>query len=115
MSSNLAYAEPSLRPVAPGFVSPVRLVSTRSRRLTRPRAMYGLVAVAVVFTIFIAQLLLTIALSSGAYRITSLQGEQRDLSRSSSALTEKLNTVGSTAEITSVMSRACRSSINRSV
>jgi hypothetical protein len=63
--------------------------------------MYALVATAVIFGIFMAQLLITISLSGGAYAISHLQGTQRDLARQSSALSEKLDTLGSAQNLTS--------------
>jgi hypothetical protein len=103
MSSNLAYALPTRRPVEdfPPAESPrpIRALSPRTRRRTRPKLVYAVVAIGVIFGIFLAQLFLTIALSGGAYRITALQGEQRDLGRMASSLGEKLDTVGSTQNL----------------
>jgi hypothetical protein len=103
MSSNLAYSLPTRRPID-DFVEeqhprPIRAVSTRTRRHTRPKMVYALVATGVIFAIFLAQLLLTISLSSGAYNIGRLQNQQRDLARTASALDEQLNTLGSTQNL----------------
>jgi len=99
MSTNLAYARP-LRPSHQPFEvveqpRRVRIVTTRAQRRARPKLVYGLAATAVLFAIFLAQLLITIALSSGAYAITGLQTTQQGLSRTSSALNEKLDTLAS--------------------
>ncbi|MCU1551419.1 MAG: ftsL [Glaciihabitans sp.] len=102
MSSNLAVALPVSRPrerAEEQHPRRVHLVSTRTRRLARPKIGYAIIVTAVIFGIFMAQLLLSIALSGGAYRIGSLQGEQRDLARVASALNEKLQTVGSTQNL----------------
>ena len=102
MSSNLAVALPVRRPrerTEEQYPRPFRLVGARARRLARPRIGYAIIVTAVIFGIFMAQLLLSIALSGGAYRIAALQGEQRDLSRVTSALGEKLQTVGSTQNL----------------
>jgi uncharacterized membrane protein YgcG len=103
MNSNLAYSLPARRPID-DFVEElhprtIRAVSTRSNRRTRPKMVYALVAISVIFAIFLAQLLLTISLSSGAYNIGRLQSQQRDLTRTASALDERLNTLGSSQNL----------------
>jgi hypothetical protein len=99
MSVNLAYAQP-LRRARKEFETAaeprrVQIVATRSQRRARPKLVYGLGATAVLFAIFLAQLLITIALSSGAYTISGLQSTQQGLGRTSSALNEKLDTLAS--------------------
>jgi hypothetical protein len=103
MSTNLAYARP-LRPAREGLsvvTEPrrVQIVTTRAQRRARPKLVYGLGATAVLFAIFIAQLLITIALSSGAYTITGLQSTEQGLGRTSSALNERLDTLGSSQNL----------------
>jgi hypothetical protein len=97
MSTNLAYSLPA--PLRQGEEEQtrrrVRIVTTRAQRRARPKATYALVAIGVVFGIFMAQLLLTIALSGGAYSIANLQNDERDLGRVQSSLQEKINTLGS--------------------
>jgi len=85
------YADPIALPTR------VQLVARQLR--TRPRIAYGVIVVAVIFGIFMAQLLLSIALSEGAYNISKLQGEQRDLTRVTSSLNERLQTVASTQNL----------------
>jgi hypothetical protein len=105
--SNLAYATPRRRPVdasveeIAGDDHPlhIQIVTTRAQRRARPKIVYALVAITVMFGIFLAQLLLTIALSSGAYNITSLQSKQVEYGRVASTLSEKLDTVGSTQNL----------------
>jgi hypothetical protein len=105
MTTNLAYALPtpgSVDDYAPATrPSRIRAVSPRALRRPKPKLVYGLVATGVIFGIFMAQLLLTISLSGGAYSISHLQGTQRDLARQSSALSEKLDTLGSAQHLSS--------------
>jgi hypothetical protein len=65
--------------------------STRSR----PRIVYAAVAIGGIAIIALAQLLLTIGLSDGAYQISALQSDQKDLSRTNQALTEQLTALSS--------------------
>lgn len=71
------------------------VVSTRAQRKARPRAVYALVTVAGLFAILIAQLLLSIVVSDGAYQISSLQQVQKELIRDSQSLTEQLQVLQS--------------------
>jgi hypothetical protein len=73
----------------------IEIVSSRSQRRARPRMVYAAVTVAGLFAILIAQLLLSIAVSDGAYRIAALQGVQRELSRDQQTLTEQLHVLQS--------------------
>ncbi|MES2169328.1 MAG: hypothetical protein V4479_01205 [Actinomycetota bacterium] len=94
MSSLPAY----LPTRAPREVQPTRhieIVATRSQRRRRPRIVYGIVAVAGLFVILMAQLLLSIALSQGTYQISSLQTQQKNLARDKQTLTESLNVLQS--------------------
>jgi hypothetical protein len=50
--------------------------------------------------ILLAQLLLSIVLADGAYTISDLQGAQRDLQRQEQALTEQLEVLSSTQNLT---------------
>lgn len=74
---------------------PVEVVATRSQRRARPRAVYAVVSTAGVFAILLAQLLLSITLSEGAYRIAALQSQAVELDRSAQVLTESLDTLRS--------------------
>ncbi len=73
----------------------LEVVSTRGQKRARPRAVYALVTIAGLFTILIAQLLLSIVVSNGAYQITSLQQVKNELSRDEQALTEQLQVLES--------------------
>jgi hypothetical protein len=103
MSASLAYA-PNVRRSREEFevVSRprrVQIVTTRAQRRARPKLVYALGATAVLFAIFLAQLLITIALSSGAYSITGLQSTEQSLGRTASSLNEKLDTLGSSQNL----------------
>jgi hypothetical protein len=108
MSANLAYAprptDRALRRPRDAFeVVPqprrVQIVTTRAQRRARPKLVYALGATGVLFAIFLAQLLITIALSSGAYTISGLQSTQQNLGRTASSLGEKLDTLGSSQNL----------------
>ena len=106
MSTNLAYAFPerSQRTIDdPRDENPrrIEIVSTREQRRARPRLAYALIAIGGLLGIFLAQLLLSIALSNGAYQISSLLGEKRDLGRVEGALSEQLGVAGSTQNLAS--------------
>lgn len=73
----------------------IEIVSSRSQRRARPRMVYAALTVAGLFAILIAQLLLSIAVADGAYRIAALQGVQRELSRDQQTLTEQLHVLQS--------------------
>lgn len=73
----------------------IEIVSTRAQRRARPRLFYALVTVAGLFAVLIAQLLLSIAVSDGAYQIASLQQQQRELQRDAETLTEAIQVLQS--------------------
>ncbi len=103
MSSNLAYA-PSVRRTRDEIAlvpvpRRVQIVTTSAQRRARPKLVYALGATGVLFAIFLVQLLITIALSSGAYTITDLQSVQQNLGRTASSLNEKLDTLGSSQNL----------------
>ncbi len=65
-----------------------------SRRI-RPTFAGSAVIIAGIGVITVTQLLLSIGLSDGAYEISSLQSTQKELARSSQALTERVQTLSS--------------------
>jgi cell division protein FtsB len=71
------------------------VVATRAHRRARPRVFYALVAVIGVFAILLTQLLLSILLSDGAYRISALQSQTGELERDAQVLVESLDTLRS--------------------
>jgi hypothetical protein len=99
VSSNLAEKRPAvgwLGRQAPRLAeeqrpSHLEVVSTRSQRRSRPRAVYAVVAIGMLFGIVVSQLLLSIAVSQGAYQLSSLGVEQTQLQRSYQAASEDLN------------------------
>ena len=99
MSAALAYSEPQATPrrasEAPHQHRHVEIVTTRAQRRARPRSFYAVVAVGSVFALFLAQLMLSIVLSDGAYQISSLQSDQKQLARTEQALSEQLDLLAS--------------------
>jgi cell division protein FtsL len=93
--SNLAYSLPERQPGRGPQAPHIEIVSTRSQRRARPKLFYAAVGVAGLFVILIAQLLLSIVLSDGAYQISSLQAEQKELARDQQALSEQINVMQS--------------------
>jgi hypothetical protein len=99
MSDNLARvslpidSEPfdSPAPAHRGF----RLVAPAPSRRARPRIFYALTAVAGVSAIVVAQLLLSVGISQGAYEISSLQSSQSQLARTAASVSEDLARVSS--------------------
>jgi len=95
VSSNLAFATPLRSPREEQSTRHIEIVSNRAQRKSRPRIVYALVTVGGLFALFIAQLLLSIVVSQGAYSIASLQTQQRDLGRQEQALSEQLDLLAS--------------------
>lgn len=99
MSTNLAEKRPSVgwigrtapREEIEERPSHLEVVTTRSQRRARPRTVYAIIAVAVLFGVVVAQLLMSIAVSQGAYQLNSLQDKQTELQRSVQAASEDLN------------------------
>lgn len=97
MSASAAYALPENRPL-PKRVDDTRhieIVTTRSQRRARPRLAHSLVIIAGLFAVLTSQLLLSIALADGAYQISALQAEQKEVSRAQQSVTEDLNVLQS--------------------
>jgi len=81
---------------------PVRhleIAPSRAQRRARPRVVYALITIAGIGVILLAQLLMSILLAGGAYRIADLQSSQRDLLRQQHALTEDLQARSSTQNL----------------
>lgn len=78
-------------------IQPRRLdvVPTREQKRARPKSVYALATVGGLFAILVAQLLLSIVVSNGAYQISALQQEQTELSRDQQSLTEQLHVLES--------------------
>ena len=96
MSNTLAIDLPAFDPAElDSHPRHIEIVSTRGQKRARPRVVYALIAVAGLFVILMAQLLLSIWLSNGAYQISGLEQTQRDLARNQQALAESLNVLQS--------------------
>ena len=93
--SNLAFSTPLGSPVEEFPQRHIEIVSSREQRRARPRVFYAVVVVIGLFVLFMAQLLLSIVVSDGAYRIAALQTSQRDLGREQQALSEQLDLLSS--------------------
>jgi hypothetical protein len=98
-------AAPALAPVtdqrtlraAPALTPPTLapVSAPRERRRRRPRVVYAAVAVVGVFAILVTQLLLSITLSEGAYRISALSSQAVELDRDAQVLVESLDALRS--------------------
>ena len=99
MSSSLAERRPAVgwlgrtapRPAEEERPSHLEVVSTRSQRHARPRIVYAILAIGMLLGIVVAQLMLSIAVSQGAFQLNTLQSEQTQLQRSYQAASEDLN------------------------
>ncbi|WP_210505325.1 hypothetical protein [Naasia sp. SYSU D00057] len=100
MSTALATA-PLRRPSSPGArpnVEPapsIEIVPGRDQRRARPRVVYASVVVGGLGALMLSQLLMSIALSDGAYAIDSLQREHKEQSRVVQQLNEELGRLSS--------------------
>ena len=103
MSAALAYQRPNWQPEAPrrpgtqphAVPRQIEVVTTHAQRAARPKSFYAMVSVSTIFGLLIAQLLLSILLSDGAYQISSLQAEQKQLLRTQESLAETLDLLAS--------------------
>lgn len=73
----------------------IEIVTTRSQRRARPRLGFSLIIIGGLFAVLASQMLLSIALADGAYQISDLQAEQKELARSQQSVTEELNVLES--------------------
>lgn len=74
---------------------PLRAVPAREARKARPKLSYALWTVGGVGVIFIAQLLMSVALSHGAYEVSSLRSQITQLGYQKESLSEELETLSS--------------------
>jgi hypothetical protein len=103
MSTNLATARPRLGWTGPVVPKPadeeprpqLEVVSTRSQRRARPRTVYAMISVSILLVIVTAQLLLSIAMTQGAYQINTLQTTTKQLQRSYQVASEDLDRLSS--------------------
>jgi hypothetical protein len=78
----------------------LEVAPTRAQRRARPRLLPAVITMAGIGVILLTQLMLSIVLADGAYRIADLQTAQRDLQRQEQALTEQLEVLSSTQNLT---------------
>jgi hypothetical protein len=98
---NLALARPQrARPQTTEAPRRHLEIAPRTQRRVKPRLGHVVVTVTGIAAILLIQLLLSFVLADGAYYISSLQGEQRDLLREEQALDERLELLGSTQNLT---------------
>ena len=90
-----ARVQPALEPVREAHPRHIEIVATKSQRRARPKVVHAVVTLGALFVIFAAQLLLSIAVSDGAYQIAALQQTQKELARTEDALAERLATLNS--------------------
>lgn len=97
MSSALAYSLPAEvgRTGIDSQPRHIHVVTSSTQRRARPKVFYAIVTIAGLFALFMAQLLMSIVISDGAYQISSLNAQQRQLDREQQALTEQLNLLSS--------------------
>lgn len=79
----------------------IQFVSSKASRKARPKAFYPLMAMSVVFGIIIAQLLLSVAVSSGAYEIAELTQQNKEISRTYQTLTQDIDRLSSPQNLAS--------------
>ncbi|MBK5239268.1 MAG: hypothetical protein JJE28_09215 [Actinomycetales bacterium] len=92
----IRMGSPRTSPAVPA-TSPTRfrVVATREQRHARPRVFYAVVTMSVIFGIIVAQLLLSVAVSSGAYEISGLQAQNRELTRTHQSMSQDLDRLAS--------------------
>jgi len=75
------------------------IAPSRAQKRARPRLYVALVAIGGIAVILLAQLVMSIVLADGAYRITSLQRDYRDITREQNAAQEQLEQLSSTQSL----------------
>lgn len=79
----------------PSIAPRIRIVTSRGQRRARPKIAYAAVVVTGVLAIVVTQLMLSIGLSDGAYEISSLQQQQKELDRTNQVLSEQYDRLSS--------------------
>ena len=87
--------QPALRPAPEAHPRHIEIVTSKAQRHARPKVVHAVVTLGALFVIFAAQLLLSIAVSDGAYQIAALQQTQKELARTEDDLVETLATLNS--------------------
>lgn len=99
MTTALARALPTPEPAEPRRLRSVEVGSTRRQRRARPRTVYAVTTMIGVLAILTAQLLTSIVLSQGAYEISELQADRKQLDRTAEGLTERLDVLSSPQQL----------------
>lgn len=73
----------------------IEIVTSRSQRRARPRIVYALSSLGALGTIIVAQLLLSVSISQGAYEVSNLQDRQVELGRAAESVSEDLVRIAS--------------------
>lgn len=73
----------------------IEVVPTPEQRAARPRVVYAVVAVTGLFVIVVIQLLISVGLSQGAYEITNLQSQQKNLVRANAEKQDAVDALSS--------------------
>ncbi|WP_298122288.1 hypothetical protein [uncultured Aurantimicrobium sp.] len=73
----------------------IQVVATRAQRKARPRVFYAIITVGVIFGIIISNLLLSVAVASGAYEIAAMQQSNKELGRSYQTMNQDLDRLSS--------------------
>ena len=96
-----ARVQPTLAPVREAHPRHIEIIATKAQRRARPKVVHAVVTLGALFAIFAAQLLLSIAVSDGAYQIAALQQSQKELARTEEALAEHLAVLNSPQHLVS--------------
>ncbi len=85
------------RPAAPErpALVPVEVAPSRAQRRGRPRPFYATVTLGGVFAVVVAQLLLSLVVSNGAYELSTLASDRAALNREEQQLRERIDVYGS--------------------
>lgn len=98
---NLAATARPLVERAKGLAPNIQIVSSKASRKARPKAFYPLMTMGVVFGIIIAQLLLSVAVSSGAYEIAELTQQNKEISRTYQTMNQDIDRLSSPQNLAS--------------
>lgn len=95
IQGNLALKARSSLTKASQWRPAIQVVATRSQRKSRPRVFYAIVTVGVIFGIIISNLLLSVAVASGAYEIAAMQQSNKELGRTFQTMNQDLDRLAS--------------------
>ncbi len=97
---SMPLARPLRRMAELPAVRHLEVVATRAQRRARPRLVYAIAVIGGIGAVLLAQLMMSIVVADGAYRIASLEQEQVGLGREERALAERIEVLGSTQNLT---------------